>query len=178
MKEGKEHILAFYSLKFSKPERNYCVTSKELLAVFRSLAPFHPYLYGAKFTVRTNQAALSWLNTLKDLKGQLARWLYRLEQYNYRIVHRHNNADSLSRRPCEMECLHCSRREADPQDPVCRRLGVGREASEVSDEWREAQQADSGLAGEGTRRHPGRTLGQEEDLMPPPLMGVLDWPER
>ena len=43
VRDGKEHVVAFYSAKFSRPERNYCVTRKELLAVVRSLADFHPY---------------------------------------------------------------------------------------------------------------------------------------
>lgn len=112
VKDGREHVVAYYSAKFSRPERNYCVTRKELLAVVRSLEHFHPYLYGAEFTVRTDHAALQWLKTLKVPEGQLARWLGRLEQYNYHIVHRpgrvHCNADSLSRRPCEAGCSHCA----------------------------------------------------------------------
>ena len=47
-KEGKEYVLA----RFSQPERNYCVTRKELLAIMRSVAHFHSYLYGAEFVIR------------------------------------------------------------------------------------------------------------------------------
>ncbi|MPC40348.1 hypothetical protein E2C01_033904 [Portunus trituberculatus] len=47
-----------------------------------------------------------------DAEGQLWRWLSYMEEYNYRMVHRpgcnHVNADSLSRRPCEVGCSHCS----------------------------------------------------------------------
>ena len=147
VKDGKEHVVAYYSAKFTRPERNYCVTRKELLAVVKSLEHFHPYLYGAEFTVRTDHAALQWLKTLKVPEGQLARWLGKLEQYNYRIVHRpgrvHNNADSLSRRPCEASCSHCARR--DP-DPVCLRLTVPGTATGGNDKWREAQRVDSDLA--------------------------------
>lgn len=118
VKDGREHVVAYYSAKFSRPERNYCVTRKELLAVVKSLEHFQPYLYGAEFTVRTDHAALQWLKTLKAPEGQLARWLGRLEQFNYRIVHRpgrvHSNADSLSRRPCEAGCSHCASKDPDP----------------------------------------------------------------
>ena len=36
VKEGRERVVAYYSVKFSKPERSHCVTRKELLAVVRS----------------------------------------------------------------------------------------------------------------------------------------------
>lgn len=43
--------------------------------------------------------------SFKDLEEQLARWLERLQQYNFEIVYRsrisHKNADGLSRHPCQ-----------------------------------------------------------------------------
>ena len=62
--EGQESVVAYYSKKFTKEERNYCVTRKELLAVVQGTSHFHPYLYGATFTIRTDHAALRWLKTL------------------------------------------------------------------------------------------------------------------
>ncbi|KAK3878771.1 hypothetical protein Pcinc_016582 [Petrolisthes cinctipes] len=145
--EGQEHVVAYYSAKFSQPERNYCITRKELLAVVKSLEHFHSYLYGAEFTIRTDHAALRWLKTLKVPEGQLARWLGRLEQYNYHVEHRpghvHINADSLSCRPCLPDCYHCARR--DP-DPVCRRLLVAQDLREADNKWRKSQREDSDLA--------------------------------
>ncbi|KAJ3588492.1 hypothetical protein NHX12_012084 [Muraenolepis orangiensis] len=45
---------------------------------------------------------------MKEPEGQLARWLERLGEYNFEIVHRpgrlHSNADSLSRIPCRQSC--------------------------------------------------------------------------
>lgn len=79
LKDGREHVVAYYSNKFSHAEKNYCVTRKELLAVVKSLENFHPYLYGAKFTVRTDHAALRWLKMMKNPEGQLGRWIGRLE---------------------------------------------------------------------------------------------------
>ncbi|CAG8838994.1 16033_t:CDS:1, partial [Cetraspora pellucida] len=47
-------------------------------------------------------AALKWLNTSK-LKGKRARWILRLQPYNYTKVHRpgrkYSNVDALSRIP-------------------------------------------------------------------------------
>ncbi|ROT85912.1 hypothetical protein C7M84_003952 [Penaeus vannamei] len=147
LKDGQEYVVAYYSCKFSKPERNYCVTRKELAAVVKGLSHFHHYLYGAQFTIRTDHAALRWLKTLKEPEGQLARWLGKLEQYNYQVVHRagcvHSNADSLSRRPCEPDCNHCFRCESEI---TCRRLVVSESIAEADKRWREDQQKDQDLA--------------------------------
>ena len=49
-------------------------------------------------------------------EGQVARWLQKLQEYQFEVVHRagksHMNADALSRRPCyESECKFCSNLE-------------------------------------------------------------------
>lgn len=46
----------------------------------------------------------------------MARWLRKLQQYNFTIHQRrgrrHGNADALSRRPCEeAACKYCEKRE-------------------------------------------------------------------
>ena len=40
-KDSKEQVIAFFSRALSKPERNYCVTRKELLALVKSVHHFH-----------------------------------------------------------------------------------------------------------------------------------------
>ena len=44
-----------------------------------------------------------WLRSFKEPEGQLARWLERLEEFQFEVVHRkgraHGNADALSRIP-------------------------------------------------------------------------------
>lgn len=142
---GEEMVVSYYSSKFTKPERNYCVTRKELLAIIKSVDFFHHYLYGARFVVRTDHAALRWLKTLKNPEGQLARWIGKLEQHDYEIVHRsgrvHSNADALSRRPCPSKCQHCSRREATE----CKRTRVqGEEEDEQNLRGRQQDDADIG----------------------------------
>ena len=113
--DGVERVVAYFSRTLSPAERNYCVTRRELLAVLTAVRHFHSYLYGSQFTIRTDHASLQWLHHLKDPEGQLARWLARLGQYSYHIVHRpgerHANADAMSRRPCPDDCGHCLKRE-------------------------------------------------------------------
>ncbi|CAC5382355.1 unnamed protein product [Mytilus coruscus] len=100
---------------FSKSERNYCVTGKELLAIDSAAKNFHQYLYGRSFTVRTDHGSLRWLVNFKNPEGQLARWLETLGAYDFQIIHRpsriHSNADALSRRPCPDDCSYCSKVE-------------------------------------------------------------------
>lgn len=118
--EDEEKVIAYYSATLSCPERNYCVTRKELLAMIRAVKHFHPYLYGRKFLLRTDHAALRWLLNFRNPEGQLARWLQTLQQYEFDIQHRsgtkHINADALSRRPCvNVFCKHCANLESRQQ---------------------------------------------------------------
>jgi hypothetical protein len=55
---GQEKVIAYYSKVLSKPERNYCVTRKELLAIMESVKHFHKYLYGLASHIRTDHGAL------------------------------------------------------------------------------------------------------------------------
>ncbi|GFS47181.1 hypothetical protein TNCV_2053491 [Trichonephila clavipes] len=113
--DGQESYITYFSNCLSKPERNYCVTRKELLAIVKAMEHFHPYLYGRRFLLRTDHASLTWLLNFKNSEGQIARWIQRLQEYDVEIRHRkgsgHGNVDALSRKPCLDSCKHCSRIE-------------------------------------------------------------------
>ena len=102
--DGSEVVTAYASRSLSRPERRYCATRKELLAVVEFVHHFRHYLLGREFTLRTDHNSLVWVRNFKEPEGQLARWLEKLEEYNFTIVHRrgalHSNADALSRIPC------------------------------------------------------------------------------
>ena len=99
--EGRERVIAYGSRVLSKAERRYCVTRWELLAVVMFTRQYHPYLMGRRFLLRTDYGSLTWLRNFREPEGQLARWLERLEELEFDIVHRqgkkHTNADALSR---------------------------------------------------------------------------------
>ncbi|CAG2220993.1 Retrovirus-related Pol polyprotein from transposon 17.6,Retrovirus-related Pol polyprotein from transposon 297 [Mytilus edulis] len=107
--DGREHVIAYMSKALNKHEISYCTTRKELLAVIIALKNFHPYVYGRPVLLRTDNAAVSWLQSLKDPTGQVARWLQTLGTYNFKVTHRagrkHTNADAMSRNPCK-SCKH------------------------------------------------------------------------
>ncbi len=75
VQDGAERAIAYASRTLSKPERNYCVTRRELLAVTFFLSQFKQYLYGRKIIIRTDHASLRWLINFRNPEGQLARWL-------------------------------------------------------------------------------------------------------
>lgn len=116
VQDGTEKVISYYSKTSTRPERSYCVTRRELLAIVNSLKYFHHYLYGRHIIVRTDHGALRWLLSFKSPEGQMARWFEVLASYDFEVQHRagrsHNNADALSRRPCVgQECSHCNRIE-------------------------------------------------------------------
>ena len=108
----------YLSKSFPKEEKNYCVTRREILASFKAVKDLHQ-CYGWKVTVRTNHSSLTWLFQINEPKGQLARWLEVLTQYNITLEHprgmRHGYADGLSRQWCQ-NCKQCDRMRGD-NDP-------------------------------------------------------------
>ena len=83
--DGQERVVAYGSRLLTKPERRYCVTRRELLAVVTFTKQYRMYL--------------TWLRNFKEPEGQLARWLERLQELDFEIVHRrgkkHTNADAF-----------------------------------------------------------------------------------
>ena len=117
---GEERVIRYYSKTLTPPERNYCVTRRELLTVVKRVKHFRPYLYGQKFTLRTDHASLLWLCQRKEPSDQVARWLETLAEFRYTLHHRagtkHGNADGLSQGPCGdcKQCQHLERRDGGP----------------------------------------------------------------
>ena len=101
--EGREQVIAYGSRALSKSERRYCVTRRELLAVVEFTRLYRVYQVGRKFILRTDHGSLTWIRNFRDPEGQLARWLERLQELDFDVVHRqgraHTNADALSRLP-------------------------------------------------------------------------------
>ena len=99
--DAQERVLAYGSRTLHTSQRSYCATYRELLAVVEMIKHFRHYLWGRHFILRTDHASLVWLKNYKDADGMLARWLAKLEEYNFTIIHRagkaHGNADGLSR---------------------------------------------------------------------------------
>ena len=89
--ETKECLIAFGS-----------APKAEMLAAIYFVEKYRPYLSRARFTLRTDNRALSWLKKYSMTRGMAARWIQRLDQYKFTIEHRkrekHQNVDSLSKK--------------------------------------------------------------------------------
>ena len=78
---GRDQVIANGSMIFTKAQRNYSATERELLAFVHFANHFRYYLVGLEFIVRTDHAALKWLQTLKEPRGRRARWLEQLAEF-------------------------------------------------------------------------------------------------
>uniref|UniRef100_A0A665VGA2 Gypsy retrotransposon integrase-like protein 1 n=1 Tax=Echeneis naucrates TaxID=173247 RepID=A0A665VGA2_ECHNA len=100
--------VAFASRKLSPSERNYPIHQLEYLALKWAIVnKFHDYLYGAQFTVRTDNNPLTYVLTTARLNAVGYRWLADLSTYNFSVQYkpgRENiDADLLSRHQRETE---------------------------------------------------------------------------
>ncbi len=101
--EGRERVISYASKALSGSEKNWTTTEKEAYVVVWALQYFHPYVYGRKVVIYTDHKALKWLKNIKHPNGKLARWILKLEEYDYTIEHKSGqmmqHADALSRAP-------------------------------------------------------------------------------
>ncbi|KRX51502.1 Retrovirus-related Pol polyprotein from transposon, partial [Trichinella sp. T9] len=147
--QGPPGVVAYASRSLSRAERSYCATRKEMLALVWATHHFRPYLYGRKFTARTDHNSLKWLRNFREPEGQVARWLEKLAEFDFEVVHRpgkkHQNADALSRRACR-QCgsrddssnVHVAAMALDSVSPVERWQREDAECMQVR-EWIEKE---------------------------------------
>ena len=95
--------VAYESRKLNPAEQNYAVHERELLAIIHALGVWRCYLQGRHFDIITDHNSLKYLQTQPHLSPRQARWLERLQEFDYDIQYRPGKdnvvADALSRRP-------------------------------------------------------------------------------
>ena len=97
--------IVFGGKKLSKSESNYSSYMGELVSGYYCFQSLKKYLLNASLTGvpntwRTDNRAVEYAQTRKDLYGRVGRIILFLEQFNYKIEHvpsKENNADPLSR---------------------------------------------------------------------------------
>lgn len=98
--DGIERIIAYASRKLSDTKRHYHSNELECLAVVWSVNDkFRHYLFGRKFTVVTDNAAITWMFSKHQLKHKFARWIVTLQEYDFDVRHRARGAKQHRRCP-------------------------------------------------------------------------------
>ena len=99
--DGTIKPVAYYSCAMSKQEQKWDTFSKEAYALVVALRKWHTYLYGNKFTVKSDHNPLKTMRDRKDPRGKTARWLMEMSEYDFDIEYikgvDNTKADFLSR---------------------------------------------------------------------------------
>ena len=108
--EGNYRPVEFESRRLTVAEQAYTAHNLELLALVHALRVWRHYLLGSgaprrpgnltDFTIRTDNQAVTWLRSKKDLSRLHARWLDDLAEFSFNMVHvpgHSNPTDPLTR---------------------------------------------------------------------------------
>lgn len=104
---GEERPIAFASRTLNVSQKRYSQIEKEALAIIFGVNKFYQYLYGQKFTLKTDHKPLVAIFGSKKgipvlAANRLQRWALILANFEYDIEYvrsKDNNADGLSRLP-------------------------------------------------------------------------------
>ena len=114
--EGILRVIGYASRTFNVREKKYCITRKKLAVMDFGLNQYRLYI-GRHFVVRSDHAALIYLQSAKELIGQQAQGLDFMEEFNFDLQHRasmaHGNANALSRKVHQAsveQCIQCRQR--------------------------------------------------------------------
>lgn len=100
--DGTLRPISYASRSLSSVETRYSQIERESLAILFAIERFRMYLYGVKFTVKTDHKPLVTMfsSINKHLPPRIERWVMKLIPYNYNVEYQpgqHNSADFLSR---------------------------------------------------------------------------------
>lgn len=130
-KDGRNHVVGYYSKRTTPAEAKYHSYELETLAVVNSIKHFRHYLHGNKFVVVTDCNALKSSHRKADLTPRVHRWWAFLQAFNFEIVFRDGkrmcHADFLSRNPL-------------PVDSVARVQHMRIDVANLPEHWLQAEQ--------------------------------------
>ncbi|CAM4549041.1 unnamed protein product [Caretta caretta] len=90
MQEGPDqefHPVVFLSKKLSERESNWSVSEKECYAIVYALEKLCTYVWGWRFHLQTDHAALQWLHTATESNKKLIWWSLALQDFDFDIQH-------------------------------------------------------------------------------------------
>ena len=114
VQKGIERPVSFASRQLNKAERAYSASELETLAVVWATKYYRCYLFGKRFLVRKDDAALKFLRNLAE-NSRLIRWSLRLSEFDFEIEHvpgsKIKHVDALSRHVGLVEESHLKNKE-------------------------------------------------------------------
>ena len=100
-------VIGYASRSLTETQMKFGAAKLEMFAALKMIERFSPYLGNAKFLLRVDCSALTWLQTCGNENPLAARWVARLEGFNFTVEQRarghHRNADGLSKRTNELQ---------------------------------------------------------------------------
>ena len=101
--QKRPQVVEYFTKRLTADQANWKSYDLESLALVESVEHFEHYLTGSKFTVFTDNSAVSWLFNSTKLKGKTYRWMVRMSTFDMIIKHREGkrmaHVDALSRAP-------------------------------------------------------------------------------
>lgn len=98
---GREVVIRYASRRTNEAEQSYAATHLECLGVVWAVQYFRKYVAGSRFQLITDHSAITSLMKTSNPRGQTARWIIILQEYDFEVVYRpgriHSNVDTLSR---------------------------------------------------------------------------------
>jgi hypothetical protein len=118
----------------NQADQKYAASEAEMFTVTWATKNFRCYLYGKKFLVRTDCAALKYLHKFADNNSRLLRWSLRLAEFDFEVEHRPGtkirHVDALSRHVQTVTTDHTLSKEVvkaeQKADMFCSTLRVGK----------------------------------------------------
>jgi hypothetical protein len=80
LREGFLRPIRYISNTFNASQRNYTTTERECLPIIESIKILRPILFGSKFIVLMDHAALKHLREFKDLSSRVMRYALRMKK--------------------------------------------------------------------------------------------------
>ena len=102
--------------RYQKPEKNYCITELELLALVDGCHRFAIYLRDREFTVYTDHASLQYLMNNNKLSPRATRWALKLAAFKMKIIHKPGKDNAV---PDAISRLLPEEPETSPSVSVC-----------------------------------------------------------
>ena len=99
--DGREYVIAYGGRAIRPEEQSWHSNELECLAIISGIEAYRHYLSHRHFRINTDNAAMKWLMDKKEPTGKFARWIIKIQSYNFTIEHRkgtqNQNADAISR---------------------------------------------------------------------------------